>query len=606
LGLTPLHVAAGNGHLEVVQLLVERGANVSAQDVLGWTPLHVAAGNGHSDVVEFLIGKGVDVNAKDRYGRTPLHYAALRRLIFAWVNIPILLIDYMFSNIFIKYLLVAYYRNFLLNSFNKEKMDRIINKAVGMFEFLSETLLCWIVKEEHLKIAELLIEKGAAVDATDVHSNTPLHLAAFVGNLNVARLLIEKGADVNKANAKGWTPLHVAAYWNHLDVAKLLIEKGANVNARIATFEFARDHKAPPTSLSQFPTLPLPATEIDSKPSDAVKPTTSTVEGTEEPLSSNLLALADISKFDSQMEHGMSPLHVAAIAGSLDVAKLLIECGANVNARDERGSTPLHALLKRNYMQSKSLNSLLSDIVKPISDVFTTEISSRILDISTIISDLPKWFAGFSSKFSKLLHSLISIMKFEYYLEIAKILIDRGGDVNAKDRDGNTPLHYAVGCFSKDYAKLLIDKNADVYARNNFGLTPLHVAVREGRLEISQLLIENGADVDAKDEYGWTPLHWAVKEGHQAAVSLLIGKGADVNARNDRGWTPLHVAAFWNRSEIAVLLLENGANPAVEDSNGKTPEDVAIEVGNYEIAATLKRWQRESAKALASFAKRAL
>lgn len=118
---------------------------------------------------------------------------------------------------------------------HEDKFIEIINKINREYEFTSEisvrvheTFFRWNVKRNHRKVAELLLERGADVNAADTLFNTPLHLAALVDNQEVVKLLIERGADVNARNNRGWTPLHIAAYWNRKDIAKLLLENGAN------------------------------------------------------------------------------------------------------------------------------------------------------------------------------------------------------------------------------------------------------------------------------------------------------------------------------------------------------------------------------------------
>ena len=100
-----------------------------------------------------------------------------------------------------------------------------------------------------------------------------------------------------------------------------------------------------------------------------------------------------------------------------------------------------------------------------------------------------------------------------------------GGDVNARDKDGNTPLHWAVW-----------------YGHDN----------------IVELLLAAGADVNARDEDGKTPLHLAAQWGREGCARLLLAAGADVNARDNYGNTPLYYAARWGRADCAQALREAG------------------------------------------------
>ena len=84
-------------------------------------------------------------------------------------------------------------------------------------------------------------------------------------------------------------------------------------------------------------------------------------------------------------------------------------------------------------------------------------------------------------------------------VNVARILIDGGADINAKDRIGATPLHWAARANSLDIARLLIDKGADIEAKNNRDGTPLHWATRVNSLDIARLLIEHGANTDGID-----------------------------------------------------------------------------------------------------------
>ena len=193
---TPLHYAAENGHLEVVRLLIEKGADATAANVYKSTPLHFGgAENGHLEVVRLLIEKGADATAEEGDKTTPLHYAA--------------------------------------ESGHLEVVRLLIEKGADATaeNYGKKTPLHYAAENGHLEVVRLLIEKGADATAEDDDKSTPLHYAAENGHLEVVRFLIEKGADATAANVVKWTPLHYAAENGHLEVVRFLIEKGADATA---------------------------------------------------------------------------------------------------------------------------------------------------------------------------------------------------------------------------------------------------------------------------------------------------------------------------------------------------------------------------------------
>jgi hypothetical protein len=131
-------------------------------------------------------------------------------------------------------------------------------------------------------------------------------------------------------------------------------------------------------------------------------------------------------------------------------------------------------------------------------------------------------------------------------------------------------------------------EGANVNTRDEDGLTPLHYAASRGYVEVARLLLENGADVNAKNEHGITPLHFAASEGHADVARLLLERGADANARDEDGLTPLHNAAANGHLDVVKLLLEKGADPAIRSNGGWTPLDIARALGHAEVVKVLE------------------
>ena len=162
-------------------------------------------------------------------------------------------------------------------------------------------------------------------------------------------------------------------------------------------------------------------------------------------------------------------------------------------------------------------------------------------------------------------------------LPMAKLLIDKGADVNAKitDGDGRTPLHLVTGLSGNlPMAKLLIDKGADVNDKDEDGYTPLHFAVTEDNLPMAKLLIDSGANVNDKTENsGTAALHWAAIRNNLPMAKLLIDSGANVNDKITDGYTPLHFAARQMNGMLVDMLMQVGAVESASN-NGLKPSEI--------------------------------
>ncbi len=208
-GNTPLHSTLKYNFktdkpviMKVAMAMINKGADVNANNNNGWTPLHHALWNGHTEVAMALIGKVADLNARNNDRETPLHLA----------------FKYGFNT-------------------NNTAIDAMIDKGarVNARDNDGNTPLNYALMDTdndyHNEAALLLIRKGADVNATNNRRNTPLHNACSFGRRNLVEVLVGKGAVVNARNMNQRTPLHDACIrqWP-IEVPQFLIRKGADVN----------------------------------------------------------------------------------------------------------------------------------------------------------------------------------------------------------------------------------------------------------------------------------------------------------------------------------------------------------------------------------------
>lgn len=142
--------------------------------------------------------------------------------------------------------------------------------------------------------------------------------------------------------------------------------------------------------------------------------------------------------------------------------------------------------------------------------------------------------------------------------ELVAMFLNRGVDINEKDGNGATVLHYAVQDESYGVSTKIRDLlgfGADIHARDGDGRTPLHWAARKSyRSETVKQLLDSGAQVDARDEQGGTPLHLAATHGDEGIIGTLLAAGADINAETKDGKKPWDAAVAGGQDYQAQWL----------------------------------------------------
>jgi len=140
------------------------------------------------------------------------------------------------------------------------------------------------------------------------------------------------------------------------------------------------------------------------------------------------------------------------------------------------------------------------------------------------------------------------------HLDCIKTLVDAGGNINAKDASGKTPLHWVVRYGNDACVRVLVDAGAHINTTDNNGETPLHWAAWCGKDVCVRILVDAGADINTADNNGETPLHTALWYGNDACVRVLVDAGADINAKDVSGMTPLQLAVKKGHKKCAEIL----------------------------------------------------
>lgn len=172
--------------------------------------------------------------------------------------------------------------------------------------------------------------------------------------------------------------------------------------------------------------------------------------------------------------------------------------------------------------------------------------------------------------------------------ERAQVLIADGIDVNGRDGDGTTALHWAALHDDVAVAQALIDAGARVEAATRFDATPLALAAENGSVAFLKLLLDAGADPDAATPEGETALMTVARTGRADAVRMLLDRGADPNrAEGWRGQTALMWASAENNLAAAEALLAGGANVHARSTGGFSPLMFAVRAGHPDMTRLL-------------------
>ncbi|MEZ5357377.1 MAG: ankyrin repeat domain-containing protein [Candidatus Zixiibacteriota bacterium] len=254
-------------------------------------------------------------------------------------------------------------------------------------------------------------------------------------------------------------------------------------------------------------------------------------------------------------DRGTTALHLACDSGRTEVAKYLIQNGADLLAVDNDGDTPLHYAAFSGY---PDCIRLLVEKGTPV-DVLNTNKST------------PLHYAAMRGK-----------------PEAAAVLLDLGADINRQNYDGETPVFIAAAIKNADMIKLLVERGADLEVANNYGRTPLLNTAREGGdIPIARLLLDLGANVNARDRGDETAIGLATWRGFRELADLLLDRGAEFDHTGREGEFLLAYSAEKKIDRLFNLLVERGADLSILNERGGTLLHSAALSGSVPIIKTL-------------------
>ncbi|KAF8166996.1 ankyrin repeat-containing domain protein [Mycena galopus ATCC 62051] len=473
--INAVQIACVRGHTEIVRLLVKHGAAVNGKQDYHGSALQAAAGGGYTEIVRLLVEHNADVNAKGgRYGGALQaasyygHCEIARHLLEHGADVNAEDGDH------------PDYGSALLAACTTGKLEIVrilLEYGADMYaeRRYHGNALQAASYNGHAAIVRLLLQHGADVNPQGIEWGTALVAACIVGNTQIAQLLLEHGADVNAKSRYDGRPLQAASCRGHTEILRLLIEYGVDANEPVG----------PEGTLLKY--------AASRRDTEFVR---------------FLLAHGAEVNVQDRSYHG-NAIHAASCGGEIDIVRLLLECGADVNARGGYYGNALQAAASRGQI----------------------EIVRLLLEHGADAN-----MEG--GTYSNALYGACS----EGRTEIVSLLLQHGVDVHAVTKSGGNALQAASFIGHTEIVQILIKDGADVNQQSEGYGNALQAASFQGNIEIVSVLIKHGADVNAQQGIHGTALQAAANQGHEEISSLLINHGADVNANGGMHGSALQAA----------------------------------------------------------------
>ncbi len=428
-------------------------------------------------------------------------------------------------------------------------------------------------KNDDAATVRSLLQQRVDVNSADVDGTTALIYAAHINDLDLVKMLLDAGANPKLANRYNVTALAEACNLANGEMIELLLKKGADPNATIGEGETPLMTASRTGTLSGVKALLAAGAKADAKESYRGETALMWAVAENHADIAKLLidAGADVNArstfYDFKFRKvasggtqavyyrgGLTPLLFASRQGAVQATEVLLAAGADVNLADpEFHFTPL---LDAIYNDHYDLGAVLVEHKANLDGALYLTVEMRNLDY-------------FGNRPRKPITDKLDELAF------IKFLLDHGAEPDAVLKT-KLPGRMAQGAITVQP-----------------GATPFYRAARSADLPVMRLLLEKGANANKASDDHTTPLLAAATgqgvrfaggvERPEAefveAIRICVDKGADVNLANDRGDTPMHAAAERGANQIVQFLADHGAKLDVKNKSGRTPLDVALGIG---------------------------
>ncbi|CAG11131.1 unnamed protein product [Tetraodon nigroviridis] len=262
----------------------------------------------------------------------------------------------------------------------------------------------------------------------------------------------------------------------------------------------------------------------------------------------------------------------------LRLSSCVVLSGARVNAKDNKWLTPLHrAVASCSEFPPTTLTNLcqmilvLTLVTKEEAALSGPENNCHFMELSLQMA--PQKDKNFPDRI--------------FFQDAVAALLKHSADVNARDKNWQTPLHVAASNKAVRCAEALVPLLSNVNVSDRAGRTALHHAAFSGHVEMVKLLLSRGANINAFDKKDRRAIHWGAYMGHLEVVKLLVASGAEVDCKDKKAYTPLHAAASSGMSSTVHYLLSLGVNVNEVNAYGNTPLHLACYNGQDVVVGEL-------------------